>query len=167
VTANPVMQALMNAKMQEASAFGKWCILKGVRCMPAAPAHVAAFVRDCEPLIPLPKIWEAVREISESHLLNGFADPAAGGVVAETINGIAKIAPPRSWPKEQKARFGELPFDLQQFIAGQEKRQDAVVKIAMQEAADARKAAGLDKRPKHFYRDRLKDDNGTPTQTSA
>lgn len=132
------MQALVAAKMQEASPFGRWCMQRNVRALPAAPQHVAAFVRDCEPLVAMPKIWEAVQEISRSHLTNGFADPTVGGAVADVINAIAKIDPPRSWPKEQKARFSALPYDLQVFFAAHERQREKELRRAQNGAATAR-----------------------------
>ena len=62
---SPVMQALVNVRMQEASPFGKWCITKNARALPALPIHVAAFIRDCEPIAPIEKIWDAVQEVSQ------------------------------------------------------------------------------------------------------
>jgi hypothetical protein len=144
---NPVMQALVNVRMQEASPFGKWCIPKGVRSLPAAPIHVAAFVRDCEPLIPIDKIWEAVREVSEAHLSNGFADPTAGGVVAEVINSIAKVDAPRSWPDPLKARFKSLPYDLQVYVEKHERDREKTVRRAQNEAAQARQALNAVQKP--------------------
>jgi hypothetical protein len=137
--ASPVMQALQNIRMQEASPFGKWCIVKGVRCLPAAPAHVAAFVRDCEPLIEIEEIWQAVKEISHSHLSNGLADPTVGGVVAETINSIASIDPPRSWPRAHHAAFKMLPLDLQRYMAEHEGNRDKAVRRALNEAGQLRR----------------------------
>lgn len=138
---SPVLQALLNARIQEEpTAFGKWCIQANVRALPAAPVHVAAFIRDCEQMAPIEKIWEAVLEVSQSHLSNGFADPTAGGVVAEAISSIAAIPPPRSWPKAMGPRFKAIPYDVQRYLAEREKEQDRAVRRAQNEAADARKA---------------------------
>jgi hypothetical protein len=137
--ASPVMQALVAVRMHEASAFGRWCIVKGVRCLPAAPAHVAAFIRDCEPLIEIEEIWQAVKEISQSHLSNGLADPTAGGVVAEAINSIANINPPRSWRDAEKLLFKSLPYDLQVYFAHHEGRRDKAVNRALNEAGQLRR----------------------------
>lgn len=127
---SPVMQALALARIeQEPTAFGKWCIQRNVRSLPAVPAHVAAFIRDCEPIAPIEQIWEAVQEVSQLHLTNGLADPTAGGVVAETMNGISKIPRPRSWPKDLWPRFYELPHDLQ-LVAKREKERDYQICLA-------------------------------------
>jgi hypothetical protein len=142
------MQALVLARIQEEpTVFGKWCIQRGVRSLPAAPIHVAAFVRDCEPNAPIEKIWEAVQEVSQSHLSNGIADPTAGGIVAETINGIAKIEPPRSWPDPLKARFKSLPYDLQVYVEKHERDREKAVRRAQNEAAQARQALNAVQKP--------------------
>ncbi len=139
--------------------FANWCVLRGVQAIPAKPANVADFVSDCAPL-GIEEVWSAVCQISRAHCLIGLADPTACGVVASAFSDIAKIAPPRSWPKEHGARFLSLPYDVQKFLAEYTKRQDAVVRAAMQEAADARKAANLPKLPKNFYRDKAKATHG-------
>lgn len=144
---SPVLQALLNARLEEEpTAFGKWCIQKNLRALPAVPIHVAAFVRDCEPVAPIDKIWEAVQEVSLSHLSNGFADPTAGGVVAETMNSISKINPPR-WPKDLLPRFSALPYDVQRYLANRDKEQEKVVRRAQEEAAKARKALAAIQQP--------------------
>ena len=144
---NPVLQALVNAKVEEEStAFGKWCITQNVRALPALPIHVAAFIRDCEPIAPIETIWQAVQEVSQSHLSNGFADPTAGGVVAEAISSIAAIPPPR-WPKDILPRFYDLPYDVQRYVASRDKEQERVVRRAQEEAAKARKALAVIQQP--------------------
>jgi hypothetical protein len=51
------------------------------------------------------------------------------------------VEAPHYWSAEQKARFAELPADVQAIIAEQEKGRDAAVSKAQQQAAEARKAA--------------------------
>ena len=167
MSSNPVLRALLNARMQELSTFEKWCLPRHIQPLPAAPAHVAAFVRDSQPVIPFEKVWETVQEISRSHPENGLADPTAGGPVAEAINAIAKIEPPRSWPKAEKARFFSLPYDLQLFVSKREAEREATLKRAIQEASDARKAADLPKLPKGFYREAVKATDGTQSHAAA
>jgi hypothetical protein len=48
--------------------------------------------------------------------------------------------PPKSWTKEAKLRFLELPADLQAYLVIREKQRDREVRRAQNEAADARKA---------------------------
>jgi hypothetical protein len=55
----------------------------------------------------------------------------------------AKVAdivdPPRSWGKEEKQRFLQLPPDLQRYYAEREKQRDRHLRRAQNEAAEARK----------------------------
>jgi len=135
--------------------FQRWCVLNNAPPLPAVPHHVARFVADIAPF-GIEAVWSAVQEIARAHYTVGLADPTQGYPVAAAVSEVAGLEPPRSWPDEQKRRFKTLPLDLQRFIAAQEARQDAVVKIAQQEASDARKAAGLPKLPKNFYRKSVK-----------
>lgn len=141
MTTNPVMQALIGARLQEEpSAFGKWCIVRGVRSLPALPVHVANFITDLAAAEKSVKqIWPMVKEISQTHVSNGLADPTAGGVVGDMINSIALIDPPRSWPAAEKERFGLLPYDVQVFFSYRENQREREIRRAQNEAADARK----------------------------
>lgn len=118
--------------------FANWCILKGIPPLPVAPATVAAFIADCTPL-GVEKVWEAVRGISIAHLSQGLADPTAGGQAALAMNALSRIDPPRSWPKDEKARFFALPYDLQVYMHKREGQRDKAVKQAQDAAATARK----------------------------
>jgi hypothetical protein len=136
---SPVMQALHNQRLQEASPWGRWAILHKVRPLPASPAHVAAFVKDCEPLMQLDELWAAVHEISRAHIENNLADPTSGGAVAQAINSIARLEPPRAWPKNMKQRFADLPYDFQSFIAMHEPKRERELRRSQNEAGDARR----------------------------
>jgi hypothetical protein len=138
---NPVMNALIGARLQEEpSAFGKWCIVRGVRSLPAVPAHVAGFITDlASGGKSVKQIWPLVQEISQAHVSNGIADPTAGGVVADMINSIAMIDPPRSWPPEEKARFKSLPYDLQCYVLKQATDRERVLRNKMNEIAEAKR----------------------------
>lgn len=90
---------------------------------------------------------------------NTEADPAASTVTepetatddetAETEDGDAEadeaelpaIEPPRFWDAEAKARFGELPRDIQELLSQNEDRSVKATSKSLQEAAEARKAA--------------------------
>jgi hypothetical protein len=138
---NPVMQALLGEKLrQEPTAFGKWCIVRNVRSLPAMPVHVANFVSELAAAEKsIKEIWPLVHEISTVHLSNGLADPTAGGVVSDTINSLAMVTPPRSWPAEEKQRFKSLPYDLQLFVTHREAERDRAVRNRMNEIAEAKK----------------------------
>jgi hypothetical protein len=51
------------------------------------------------------------------------------------------VEPPHYWPADKKARFAELPADLQELVAEQERGRVAAVNRAQQEAVEAGKAA--------------------------
>ena len=135
------MQALIGARLQEeTSAFGKWCIVRGVRSLPAMPAHVANFIADLAAAEKsIKQIWPLVQEISQAHVSRGFADPTAGGVVGDMINSVALIDRPRSWPATEDGRFKSLPYDVQSFLSHRESQRDTAVRRAQNEAADLRK----------------------------
>jgi hypothetical protein len=145
----PVMRALINARLQdEPTAFGRWCIVHNIRSLPAAPIHVATFVTECgAAMMPLDTIWQAVREVSSAHLANGWADPTAAGPVVTAMNDVSKLDPPRSWPKELWPRFFDLPLDLQQYLLERDNEQNRVIRRALNEAAEARKALAAIQQP--------------------
>ena len=49
------------------------------------------------------------------------------------------VEPPRSWGKEEKQRFLQLPRDLQLYFAKREQQRDDTVRRAQNEAAQARR----------------------------
>jgi hypothetical protein len=128
--------------------FENWCLLQNRQAMPAAPADVAAFVATIA-LMGIEKVWPIVQEISRAHYMAGHADPTLGGPVAATVNNIAKIEPPRSWPKDHKFRFTHLPYDLQVYVAAHDKQRETTVRRALHEAALVRnELAAIQKAPK-------------------
>ncbi len=137
VTTSPLLAALAQARRREAPMFTKWCELNGASACPAAPGDVARFVTDCAAL-GIERLWPAVQEISKMHVALGLADPTLGGFAAAAINAVANIAPPRSWPGEQKQRFRALPYDLQHYVAVHEAQRDKAIRRAQNEAANAR-----------------------------
>lgn len=54
---------------------------------------------------------------------------------------LPAIEPPRFWDAEAKARFNELPRDLQELVLAKETERDKVTSKALQDAAEKRKAA--------------------------
>ena len=119
--------------------FENWCALNGAAPIPAAPHIVARFVTDIAPL-GIEHVWPAVQEVSRAHYVIGLADPTLSGTVCAAVNEIAKIDPPRSWPREHKAAFLRLPYDLQAYLSAREDERDKTVKRAQSEAAKLRHA---------------------------
>lgn len=128
--------------------FENWCLLHDRQALPAAPSDVAAFVSTIAPM-GIEKVWPIVQEISRAHYMAGHADPTLGGPVAATVNDIAKIDPPRSWPKDHKFRFTQLPYDLQVYVAAHDRQREKTVRLAHNEAANARNGlAAIQKKAK-------------------
>jgi hypothetical protein len=119
--------------------FENWCLLNDVAPIPAAPATVAQFVATIAPL-GIAQVWPIVQEISRAYYTKGLADPTLSGTVCAAINEIARIDPPRSWPREHKARFLQLPYDLQAYVSARENDRDKAVKRAQSEAGKLRHA---------------------------
>jgi hypothetical protein len=118
--------------------FQKWAALNGVKAHGASPIVIARFVKDIAPL-GISRVWRAVQEISRTHYVIGLADPTLGGPVAAAINEISKIAPPRSWPKEEQIRFLTLPYDIQITIEKRERDRDNQVRTLQNEFATLKK----------------------------
>jgi hypothetical protein len=136
-TTSPLLAALAQARRRDAPMFTKWCELNGISAYPAAPIAVARFVSDCAAL-GIERLWPAVQEISRMHVAVGLADPTLGGVAADAIDRVARVAPPRSWPGERKVRFKVLPYDFQVFVAAHEAQRDKAIRRAQNEAASAK-----------------------------
>ncbi|WP_257168569.1 hypothetical protein [Bradyrhizobium sp. SRS-191] len=117
--ANPVLAALAAARRQRAPLFARWCEREREMFCPASPAVVARFVRDHAGM-GIEALWQAIQEISCTHVTLGLADPTVGGPVALALDDIAELSPPLSWPDAWKQRFKALPHDLKVFIAAHE-----------------------------------------------
>jgi hypothetical protein len=159
--ANPVMQALVNARLQQVTRdeanlaeqvtevlgppppdihrpqrFRKWCDEQGLPWRPASPAAIAKWVLQHT---KFGNVMEEVRSISAAHTTTGLPDPCGSWQVSEALCRITTVQPPRSWPKAEQAVFLSLPPDLQKYLIPREKERDIAVKRAQNEAADARK----------------------------
>jgi hypothetical protein len=136
-TASPLLAALAQARRRDAPMFTKWCELNGISAYPAAPIAVARFVSDCAAL-GIERLWPAVQEISRMHVAVGLADPTLGDGVADAIDRVARVVPPRSWPGDRKLRFKTLPYDLQVFVAAHEMQREKAIRRAQNEAASVK-----------------------------
>ncbi|QOG17916.1 hypothetical protein [Bradyrhizobium sp. SEMIA] len=163
---SPVIQALVDARVSEAGqrdaaiyqevydrlgepppvkanvpqVFIEWCLQRGVKFLPARPGSVALYLLENadDGLDLVRKLGKA---ISDAHVCRGLADPTTTWPVPLAMSKIAEIQPPRSWPKEEKRRFLELPYELQVYWAKHEDRRDKEIRNAFNEAAKARLAA--------------------------
>lgn len=114
--------------------FTDWAAINRVQEIPANPTHIARFISDIARL-GIERVWASVQEISRAHYTIGLADPTLGsGLVTDALNAISKVAPPRSWPKADQARFMTLPWDMQTVILKRESERDRAVRLAQNEA---------------------------------
>jgi hypothetical protein len=118
--------------------FEKWAALNGIKAHGASPTIIARFVADIAPM-GISKVWRAVQEISRAHYTIGLADPTLGGPVAAAVNEISKIAPPRSWPKDDQVRFLTLPYDVQIIVEKRERDRDNQVRTMQNEFSKLKK----------------------------
>lgn len=162
---SPVIQALVNARLNELgkqdaaiaqevfqrlgepppvksdlpAEFVDWCRERGVHWMPARPGSVALYLLHHSG-DGIDKLRSAVSAISEAHVGRGLADPTVTWPVPAAMASITRIEPPRAWPKREKQRFLELPYEVQVFWSKHEDRREKEIRRAHNEAAEARQA---------------------------
>jgi hypothetical protein len=168
---SPVMKALVNATLQEQELrelalrttvaahldlppmegdrsgwplFKAWCEARDITPYPARPAAVAFLIIE-NGAMGIDELLRIVTSISLIH--ETVADPTASGAVPAALNKIAPIVAPRSWPKEEKARFQQLPYNLQIYVAAHEDQREKEIRRAHTEAATARKALAAIEKP--------------------
>ncbi len=103
--------------------FEKWCIANRVSELPAEPEDVSRFIA-ANYSLGAEQLWQLIRKISETHIAAGLPDP---------------VIAPRSWSKEERVLFFELPFKFQLIIWRREAQREAVLLRALNDAAIARK----------------------------
>ncbi|ABQ37718.1 hypothetical protein BBta_5770 [Bradyrhizobium sp. BTAi1] len=135
---SPVLAALAEARRQRAPLFAHWCEREQETFCPASPATVARFAREHAGL-GVDRLWQALHDISNTHLTLGLADPTAGPAVALVVDEAAGVSPPQSWPAAWKQRFKALPHDLKVFIAGHEKGREKSLRRTQHALAHANK----------------------------
>jgi hypothetical protein len=119
--------------------FRSWCRENGVRHCPAQPEAVAQFVLD-HAAAGLEMLADAVAAISEAHSQLGLANPTATWMVANAMQRIGDVEPPRSWPKAFRGQFAELSVRLKRYIAKHDAERERVLRRAQNEAAQAKRA---------------------------
>ena len=119
--------------------FRAWCDRNGVRYLPAQPASVAQFVLD-HASVGARSLAEIVASISESHSSRGLANPVATWMVAAAMQRTGDVAPPRSWPKDLKAQFAQLPQILKKYVAEHDAQREKVLRRAQNDVANAKRA---------------------------
>jgi hypothetical protein len=161
---SPVMSALVNARMlainntdhaieavvtellgsppkyDDSSPVGfiRWTDGKGLPFCPAAPAAVALWIFE-HAALGIDALLAEIAKISAAHCSKWLADPTTGWPATTALSLIMKIDAPRSWPKEDRAMFAQLPYAVQGRITKREAERDTMVRRCQNEAADARK----------------------------
>ncbi|MGC2774659.1 MAG: hypothetical protein WA418_03375 [Bradyrhizobium sp.] len=146
--ANPVLVALAEVRRRRAPLFARWCEREQESFCPASPAAVARFARESAGL-GVDRLWQAVLDISRTHVLLGLADPTSGPPVALVVDELASLSPPRCWPDPWKERFKALPHDLKVFIAGHEIRREKSLRRTQHALAHANKTLALLRSARH------------------
>jgi hypothetical protein len=105
--------------------FFKYAESKSVRRLPARPATVACWVRFQAGLgVPDEQILAALTAIEAAHDRHSLANPVRTAIVRAEVDRLAKVTPPRSWPKAEKAMFALLPPDIKRIIALRQEQAD-------------------------------------------
>jgi hypothetical protein len=134
---SPVQVALARQYLEAHNSFGQWAVARKLPVLPTLPAYVADFVRDSYPAATVEALIAATDEVSRLHTGNGLADPVTCEVTA-VFQSVGPIAPPRSWPAEQKSRFLQLPYGLQIYFAEHETKREKEIRRTQNAAALAR-----------------------------
>src|SRR5262249_9436127 len=102
--------------------FIRWAETQRVRALPARPTTCAAFAQwQLDLGVPKRKISAALAAIEELHFAAAVANPIATPTVrAVTGYSTSGIEAPRSWSKNFKIAFKELPAAIQAAIATRE-----------------------------------------------
>jgi hypothetical protein len=123
--------------------FVAWCETQRVRALPARPTSVASFAQWQADLgVPKEKISATLSAIESLHFAASLGNPIATPIV-RTITAASTIEPPRSWDKDAKHRFAELPVELQRVVAAREKDRETHLRRSQNELADIKKLLRL------------------------
>jgi hypothetical protein len=123
--------------------FGRFMEFAKERCcraIPARPTTIAAFVVHEHGLgTPAQQILSLLEAIEAHHNHHGLANPNATAIVRLALDNVIHVEPPRSWPKEDKVRFGMLPPDTRDIIARRERDREIGLRRGQNEIAELRK----------------------------
>ena len=123
---------------QRLAPFLAWCEMQKVRAVPARPQCVAAYVQyQQDQGISRQLIAERLEAIADLHNAASMGNPCATPVV-RTVTGGSTIEPPRSWDKESKIAFTELPVEIQAVIAKREHDRERELRKSHNIAGDLR-----------------------------
>jgi hypothetical protein len=127
---------------QQVISFISWCDSQRVRPLPARPASVAAYCQWQRDLgVPKDKINATLSAIEAMHNAASLGNPCATPLVRITT-AASTIDPPRSWTRDEKQLFTELPVEIQRVVARRERDREIQLRRGQNEIADAKAASG-------------------------
>src|SRR5262249_60739317 len=102
-------------------------------------ACVAAYVRwQQDNGIARQRVAESLEAIAALHESVAVGNPCATAIV-RTVTGGSTIEAPRSWSKDSKVAFAELPVEIQAVIAKREHERERELRRMQNELADLKK----------------------------
>jgi hypothetical protein len=117
-------------------AFEAWSIARGVRYFPAAPATVAAYLKD-QPDQSCLAIADAINDF---HSILGLASPvpsfAVRAILAEKALGMEH---PRSWTPEDRQLLAVVDKPLREVLIQRERERDKGLRLAQNKLSEQRK----------------------------
>jgi hypothetical protein len=120
--------------------FVRWCNDANVRHAPALPTTCAAFILSQHKIGIAPERIAAVAQaIEELHDYFGLPNPVQTRACSHALEQVFDIEAPRSWPKEARAEFVQLPPLIRKTIADREKDRERTLRRAQNELAELRK----------------------------
>src|SRR5262245_23289087 len=128
---------------QRLAPFLAWYEQQKVRSLPARPTSVAAYVQyQQDQGISRQLVAERLEAIEDLHNAASVGNPVATPVV-RTVTGASTIEAPRSWDKESKLAFAELPPEIQAVIARRERDRETHLRRGQNEVAEMKKLLRL------------------------
>jgi Skp family chaperone for outer membrane proteins len=128
--------------------FVNWAETQKVRALPARPCSVAAFAQWQKDMgVPKDKITATLSAIEAMHNAASLGYPIATPIV-RTITAASTIEAPRSWTKDEKQVFTQLPVEIQRVVARRERDREIQLRRGQNEIAEMRKRLQADAAPK-------------------
>jgi hypothetical protein len=126
-------------QQQNVSPFVSWCQVQRVRSLPGRPQSVAAFYQWQRDLgVPREKIDATLSAISALHIAASMGDPCASPLV-RTITAASTIEAPRSWTKDEKQVFTQLPVEIQRAVSRRERDREVQLRRMQNELAELKR----------------------------
>jgi hypothetical protein len=128
---------------QHLAPFLEWCTAQRVRPLPARPASVAAFLQHQRDRgVSKETISATLAAIEGMHTAANWGSPIASPLVRITT-AASTIEAPRSWAKEEKQLFMQLPVEIQSVVARREREREKVLRQSQNSTAEYRKLLRL------------------------